>query len=126
MQRPAALGAGFDRCQHYGCQVDYATADNHAQAPLVARAAHSRGGPSRSSPSPSAQVCRHLRFPRALALSRRRHHPNQACCYHPGAPIFHEGSKQWPCCGVKKWDFDDFMAVPGCVVAMHEPVVWDN
>jgi len=78
--RPAALRAGFDRCQHYGCQVDYATADNHAQA------------------------CRH----------------------HPGAPIFHEGSKQWPCCGVKKWDFDDFMAVPGCVVTEHKPVVWDD
>jgi hypothetical protein len=78
--RPATLGASFDRCQHYGCQVDYATADNHAQA----------------------------------------------CRYHPGAPIFHEGSKQWPCCAVKKWDFDDFMAVPGCVVAEHEPVVWDN
>ena len=55
-----------------------------------------------------------------------RHHPNQACRYHPAAPLFHEGSKQWPCCAVKKWDFDDFMAVPGCVVAEHEPVVWDN
>lgn len=78
--RPPTLGAGFDRCQHYGCQVDYATADNHAQA----------------------------------------------CRYHPAAPLFHEGSKQWPCCAVKRWDFDEFMAVPGCVVAEHEPVVWDN
>ena len=25
-----------------------------------------------------------------------------------------------------RWDFDEFMAVPGCVVAEHEPVVWDN
>lgn len=77
--RPATLGVGYDRCVHYGCQVDYATADNKPQA------------------------CRH----------------------HPGAPLFHEGSKQWPCCGVKKWDFDDFMAVPGCTVTEHTPVVWD-
>ena len=29
-----------------------------------------------------------------------------ACCHHGAAPFFHEGSKQWQCCGVKKWNFD--------------------
>ena len=25
-----------------------------------------------------------------------------------------------------RWDFDEFMAVPGCTVGEHEPVIWDN
>eukprot|EP00962_Isochrysis_galbana_P018673 scaffold5382_cov114-Isochrysis_galbana.AAC.17 len=44
-----------------------------------------------------------------------------ACRYHTQPPLFHEGSKQWTCCGVKKWDFDDFLNVPGCAVGAHEP-----
>ena len=44
----------------------------------------------------------------------------RACQYHASAPLFHEGSKQWPCCGVKKWDFDEFIAVPGCKIGPHE------
>merc|ERR1711971_273084 len=64
------LPPGQARCKHYGCQIVYTIADNHARA----------------------------------------------CCYHKKAPLFHEGSKQWPCCNVKKWDFDDFLAVPGCEV----------
>lgn len=46
----------------------------------------------------------------------------RACTYHTAAPLFHEGSKKWPCCNVKKWDFDEFMMVPGCQVGEHEPV----
>eukprot|EP00967_Tisochrysis_lutea_P044965 scaffold54539_cov28-Tisochrysis_lutea.AAC.1 len=44
-----------------------------------------------------------------------------ACRHHTKPPLFHEGSKQWPCCGIKKWDFDDFLAVPGCNIGPHEP-----
>jgi len=46
---------------------------------------------------------------------------DRACRYHVKAPLFHEGTKQWPCCGVKKWDFDEFLAVPGCAFGPHEP-----
>ena len=42
--------------------------------------------------------------------------------YHREAPVFHEGAKKWVCCGVTKFDFDDFLAVPGCCRGMHEPV----
>mmetsp|Transcript_39235 Transcript_39235/g.65115 ORF Transcript_39235/g.65115 Transcript_39235/m.65115 type:complete len:303 (+) Transcript_39235:34-942(+) len=69
------LPAGRARCRHYGCQIEYTIADNHAKA----------------------------------------------CRYHDKAPYFHEGSKQWPCCNIKKWDFDDFLAVPGCKIGFHEP-----
>ena len=48
---------------------------------------------------------RHLattHLPSAGPKQACRHHPNQACRYHPAAPLFHEGSKQWPCCAVKR------------------------
>ena len=44
-----------------------------------------------------------------------------SCTYHMEAPVFHEGAKKWVCCGVKKYDFDEFLAVPGCVTGPHEP-----
>ena len=44
-----------------------------------------------------------------------------SCRYHASAPVFHEGAKKWVCCGVKKYDFDEFLAVPGCVTGPHEP-----
>jgi len=45
-----------------------------------------------------------------------------SCVYHKQAPVFHEGAKKWVCCGATKYDFDDFIAVPGCATGMHEPV----
>lgn len=48
------------------------------------------------------------------------------CTHHLAAPVFHEGGKKWPCCGVTKYDFDDFIAVPGCACGPHEPVEYDQ
>eukprot|EP01132_Coremiostelium_polycephalum_P001292 gene1292-1633_t len=41
------------------------------------------------------------------------------CCYHPGAPVFHEGLKGWSCCQKRVVDFDDFLALPGCASGKH-------
>ena len=49
-----------------------------------------------------------------------------SCVYHKEAPIFHEGAKKWVCCGATKYDFDDFINVPGCSVGKHEPVEYDD
>ena len=48
------------------------------------------------------------------------------CVYHPEAPVFHEGAKKWVCCGATKYDFDDFINVPGCATGRHSPVVYDD
>lgn len=34
--------------------------------------------------------------------------------HHPGAPIFHEGSKGWSCCKRRVLEFDQFMNIEGC------------
>jgi len=39
------------------------------------------------------------------------------CLHHPGAPVFHEGSKSWSCCkDVNKpvLEFDEFLKIKGC------------
>ncbi|KAI8081381.1 chord-domain-containing protein [Halteromyces radiatus] len=40
--------------------------------------------------------------------------PESICHYHPGAPIFHEGSKGWSCCSRKVLEFDEFLKIKGC------------
>jgi len=38
--------------------------------------------------------------------------------HHKGPPIFHETAKWWSCCPDKKaYEFDEFMAIPGCEVS---------
>lgn len=38
----------------------------------------------------------------------------EECTYHPGVPIFHEGSKGWTCCKRRVLEFDEFMKIEGC------------
>ncbi|KAF9999591.1 hypothetical protein BGZ80_003468 [Entomortierella chlamydospora] len=37
-----------------------------------------------------------------------------SCQYHPGSPVFHEGSKGWSCCPRKVLEFEEFMKLKGC------------
>jgi hypothetical protein len=39
---------------------------------------------------------------------------NEECVYHPGAALFHEGSKGWTCCKRRVLEFDEFMKIEGC------------
>ena len=49
-----------------------------------------------------------------------------ACTYHKGQAIFHDAIKFWSCCpGKKCYDFDEFLAVPGCTVGYHDDGVID-
>lgn len=38
----------------------------------------------------------------------------EQCVHHPGAALFHEGSKGWTCCKRRVLEFDEFMKIPGC------------
>ncbi|RDW85793.1 CORD and CS containing protein [Coleophoma crateriformis] len=39
---------------------------------------------------------------------------NEKCVFHPGVPIFHEGSKGYTCCKRRVLEFDEFMKIEGC------------
>lgn len=44
-----------------------------------------------------------------------------ACRFHSGQAVFHDTLKYWSCCSDKKcYDFDDFVAVPGCMTGFHD------
>ena len=44
-----------------------------------------------------------------------------SCVYHKGQPVFHDAVKFWSCCSHKKcYDFDEFLAVPGCAKGYHD------
>ncbi|KAG5837102.1 hypothetical protein ANANG_G00235700 [Anguilla anguilla] len=43
----------------------------------------------------------------------------EACMYHPGVPIFHEGMKYWSCCKRKTSDFNTFLSQEGCTKGKH-------
>lgn len=38
----------------------------------------------------------------------------EECSYHPGAPLFHEGSKGYTCCKRRVLEFSEFMKIEGC------------
>lgn len=38
----------------------------------------------------------------------------ETCVYHPGHPVFHEGSKGWSCCKRRVLEFDQFLKIEGC------------
>jgi len=44
----------------------------------------------------------------------------EKCIYHPGIPLFHEGSKGWTCCKPKVLDFSDFLKIEGCQEGKHK------
>jgi hypothetical protein len=39
---------------------------------------------------------------------------DEICVFHPGVPIFHEGSKGYTCCKRRVLEFDEFMRIEGC------------
>lgn len=39
---------------------------------------------------------------------------DEKCVHHPGAPIFHEGSKGYLCCKRRVLEFDQFLNIEGC------------
>jgi len=41
------------------------------------------------------------------------------CTYHPGDPIFHEGSKGYLCCKRRVLEFDEFLKIQGCKKGRH-------
>ncbi|KAI9275463.1 chord-domain-containing protein [Phascolomyces articulosus] len=44
---------------------------------------------------------------------------DNACQFHPGAPVFHEGLKGWSCCEKRVIEFDEFLNLPGCTFGRH-------
>ncbi|CAK7268443.1 hypothetical protein SEPCBS119000_003061 [Sporothrix epigloea] len=62
---------------------------------------------------PDGRVCRRRGCGAAYKLGSSRS-DGETCVHHPGAPIFHEGSKGYSCCKRRVLEFDQFMKIEGC------------
>ena len=59
---------------------------------------------------PKGKTCKR----KACGQSYTGNREGEKCVYHPGAPLFHEGSKGYTCCKKKVLDFDEFLKIKGC------------
>jgi len=85
-------------------------------APAQAAAASSTGSAASKAPAAAAddgkKRCKNFGCQRLYDPNG----PPQVCVHHKAPPIFHETAKWWSCCpNSKAYDFDEFMAIPGCV-----------
>ncbi|CAJ2512740.1 Uu.00g008590.m01.CDS01 [Anthostomella pinea] len=62
---------------------------------------------------PDGKVCRRKGCNAAYKKGQTRS-DDEKCIHHPGAPIFHEGSKGYSCCKRRVLEFDQFMKLEGC------------
>lgn len=63
-------------------------------------------------PIPDGRTCRRKACGKQYRAGEDR--KDEKCVYHPGAPIFHEGSKGYTCCKRRVLEFDEFMKIEGC------------
>lgn len=61
---------------------------------------------------PDGRMCRRRGCGVAYKTGQARE--DEKCVHHPGAPIFHEGSKGYSCCKRRVLEFDQFMKIEGC------------
>lgn len=61
---------------------------------------------------PEGRVCRRKACGATYKKGPSREGEN--CTHHPGAPIFHEGSKGYTCCKRRVLEFDQFLKIEGC------------
>jgi len=59
---------------------------------------------------PEGKICRR----KACGQSYTGVRDGERCIFHPGVPIFHEGSKGYTCCKRRVLEFDEFMRIEGC------------
>ncbi|KAI0521422.1 Pyruvate/Phosphoenolpyruvate kinase-like domain-containing protein [Xylaria bambusicola] len=62
---------------------------------------------------PDAKPCRRKGCNATYKKGQQRS-DDESCVHHPGAPIFHEGSKGYSCCKRRVLEFDQFMKIEGC------------
>ena len=63
---------------------------------------------------PANTTCRRRGCDVTSPAEEKTSRDGEECIYHPGQPIFHEGSKGWTCCKRRVLEFDEFMKIEGC------------
>ncbi|KAG0229075.1 hypothetical protein BGW42_001796 [Actinomortierella wolfii] len=67
-----------------------------------------------SVPVPAGKTCKRRGCGQTYVSEEESRGANVTCQYHPGTPVFHEGSKGWSCCSRKVLEFEEFLKIKGC------------
>lgn len=116
-KEPEQLPEGRKQQQH---QEDARTAPPPPRGPITVGQVTSTPPPPPESEDddpaleiPDGRTCR--RRGCGATYDRGKGRPaDEKCVHHPGAPIFHEGSKGYSCCKRRVLEFDQFMKIEGC------------
>ena len=65
-------------------------------------------------PIPPDTICRRRGCGARSSTQTSSSREAEECIYHPGYPLFHEGTKGWTCCKRRVLEFDEFMQMKGC------------
>ncbi|CAD6503918.1 BgTH12-05661 [Blumeria graminis f. sp. triticale] len=60
---------------------------------------------------PPNKICRRRACGKQYTGERKE---DENCIFHPGVPVFHEGSKGYTCCKRRVLEFDQFLNLQGC------------
>jgi hypothetical protein len=63
---------------------------------------------------PADKICKRKACGQRASGVIPRQQAAETCVFHPGIPIFHEGSKGYTCCKRRVLEFDEFMRIKGC------------
>ncbi|KAG0264735.1 hypothetical protein BG011_006165 [Mortierella polycephala] len=67
-----------------------------------------------SLPVPAGKTCMRRGCGQTYVSEEESRGDKVQCQYHPGSPVFHEGSKGWSCCPRKVLEFEEFLKLKGC------------
>lgn len=87
-------------------------------APAEAPAPEPRDPDSLRNVTPGMR-CHRLGCKHEVDATAERDRAAEKCRFHPGAPIFHEGSKGYTCCKRRVLEFDEFIRIEPCTIAEH-------
>ncbi|KAF4587833.1 hypothetical protein GQ602_004526 [Ophiocordyceps camponoti-floridani] len=100
-------------------KIEALTASAPARAPVQApqKSAAPSPPPETDDDDPSLEIadgaaCRRRGCGHKYSGEKSR--DSETCVHHPGAPIFHEGSKGYSCCRRRVLEFDQFLKIEGC------------
>jgi len=85
----------------------------HQRSPSPAPAALESDSDDPSTPIPAKASCKRRACGKSYDPTNTPR-ADEECVYHPGSPLFHEGSKGWTCCKRRVLEFDQFMKIEGC------------
>ncbi|PKI82469.1 hypothetical protein MVES_003675 [Malassezia vespertilionis] len=91
---------------------------SHGKAPAVPKPAEAACDPDTLTHVDCGARCSRTGCNYVADMDMERDRAGESCMYHPGVPVFHEGSKGYTCCKPRSLHFCDFLQIAPCTRAV--------